>query len=52
MHVMKLFLLAPNGALAHVYPGMKVSPQIVASDIETLSHRDFNAATERPGAAR
>ena len=51
MHVMKLFLLAPGGALARVYPGMKVSPQTVASDIETLSHRDFNMVSERPSAA-
>ena len=47
MHVMKLFLLAPNGTLAHVYSGMKVSPQMVASEIETLSHHNFEAATER-----
>jgi protein SCO1 len=39
MHVMKLFLLAPGGTLAHVYPGMKVSPQAVASDIKILSSR-------------
>lgn len=52
MHVMKLFLLAPGGALAHVYPGMKVSPQTVASDIETLTHHNSNAASERPGATR
>jgi protein SCO1/2 len=36
MHVMKLFLVAPAGTLARVYPGMKLSPQAVASDIETL----------------
>jgi cytochrome oxidase Cu insertion factor (SCO1/SenC/PrrC family) len=47
MHVMKLFLLAPGGTLVHVYPGMKVSPQMVASDIETLSHRSSDAAAER-----
>ena len=47
MHVMKLFLLAPDGTLAHVYPGMKVSPQMVASEIETLSHHNFEAAAER-----
>jgi len=52
MHVMKLFLLAPGGTLAHVYPGMKVEPQIVASDIETLTHRNSNAVSERLGAAR
>jgi protein SCO1/2 len=47
MHVMKLFLLAPDGTLVHVYPGMKVSPQMVASEIETLSHHNFEAAAER-----
>ena len=47
MHVMKLFLLAPNGTLAHVYPGMKVLPQKVAFDIETLLHHNFEAAAER-----
>jgi cytochrome oxidase Cu insertion factor (SCO1/SenC/PrrC family) len=46
VHVMKLFLLAPGGTLVHVYPGMKVSPQMVASDIETLSHHNFEAAVE------
>jgi protein SCO1 len=51
MHVMKLFLLAPGGSLARVYPGMKVSPQTVASDIETLSSSNSNAASEHPGAA-
>jgi len=39
MHVMKLFLLAPGGTLAHIYPGMKVSPEAVASAIETLTPR-------------
>jgi protein SCO1 len=38
MHVMKLFLVAPSGTLAHVYPGMKLSPQTVAADIESVSH--------------
>jgi len=52
MHVMKLFLLAPGGTLAHVYSGMKVSPQRVASDIETLSRRKSNAASERIEGAR
>jgi cytochrome oxidase Cu insertion factor (SCO1/SenC/PrrC family) len=47
MHVMKLFLLAPGGTLVHVYPAMKVSPQMVASDIETLSHHNFEAGAER-----
>jgi protein SCO1 len=42
MHVMKLFLLTPGGKLAHVYPGMKVWPQTVAADIETLSRRASN----------
>jgi cytochrome oxidase Cu insertion factor (SCO1/SenC/PrrC family) len=42
MHVMKLFLVAPNGKLAHVYPGMKLSPQAVASDIEMLSENTSN----------
>ena len=50
MHVMKLFLLAPGGTLARVYPGMKMSPQAVVSDIETLSYRNSNAASEHPGA--
>ncbi|MBV8361289.1 MAG: SCO family protein [Deltaproteobacteria bacterium] len=50
MHVMKLFLLAPGGTLARVYPGMKMSPQTVVSDIETLSYRNSNAASEHPGA--
>jgi protein SCO1/2 len=52
MHVMKLFLLAPGGTLAHVYPGMKVSPQTIASDIETLTHRNSNTASERMSATR
>jgi cytochrome oxidase Cu insertion factor (SCO1/SenC/PrrC family) len=39
MHVMKLFLIAPDGSLAHVYPGMKLSPQMIATDIENLSRR-------------
>jgi cytochrome oxidase Cu insertion factor (SCO1/SenC/PrrC family) len=52
MHVMKLFLLAPGGTLARVYPGMKVSPQTVASDIETLSRRNSNAASQPLGATR
>ena len=37
MHVMKLFLVAPDGRLAHTYPGMKTSPQAVAADIISLS---------------
>jgi cytochrome oxidase Cu insertion factor (SCO1/SenC/PrrC family) len=37
MHVMKLFLIAPDGSIAHVYPGMNASPQTVASDIRVLS---------------
>jgi protein SCO1 len=50
MHVMKLFLLAPSGTLARVYPGMKLSPQMVATDIETLSHRT-SKSTEYSGSA-
>ena len=47
MHVMKLFLVAPNGALVRVYPGMKLSPQAVASDIENLSHNKSDALPSR-----
>ena len=47
MHVMKLFLLTPEGALAHVYPGMKVSPQNVAADIETLSQHASSEPSNR-----
>jgi protein SCO1/2 len=43
MHVMKLFLLTPDGGLAHVYPGMKVSPQTVAADIEALAQHASKA---------
>mgnify|MGYP001185098494 CR=1 FL=1 len=46
MHVMKLFLLAPGGTLARVYPGMKVSPDTVASDIELFSNRKSSSAAE------
>jgi cytochrome oxidase Cu insertion factor (SCO1/SenC/PrrC family) len=46
MHVMKLLLLAPGGTLARVYPGMKVSPRTVASDIQILSNRKSNSASE------
>jgi protein SCO1/2 len=42
MHVMKLFLLAPTGDLAHVYPGMTPSARTIASDIETLAGRASN----------
>jgi len=52
MHVMKLFLVSPDGELAHVYPGMKLSPQMVASDIETLSHDGSAATTPHKAAAR
>ncbi len=52
MHVMKLFLLARGGTLARVYPGMKVSPHTIASDIEILSNRKSNSASEQLGAAR
>ncbi|MBV8056141.1 MAG: SCO family protein [Deltaproteobacteria bacterium] len=51
MHVMKLFLLAPGGVLARVYPGMKIAPTEVASEIETLTHRSSDAASEGLGAA-
>jgi protein SCO1/2 len=47
MHVMKLFLLNPEGALAHVYPGMRVSPQNVAADIETLSQHASSEPSNR-----
>jgi len=52
MHVMKLFLLAPGGALARVYPGMKISPREVASEIETLTHGSSDAPSEGLGAVR
>ncbi len=45
MHVMKLFLVAPNGTLAHVYPGMKLSPRAVASDIQAVSQHPPAHAT-------
>jgi protein SCO1/2 len=38
MHVMKLFLIAPDGSIVRTYPGMKASPQAVASDIRGLSN--------------
>ena len=47
IHVMKLFLLTPDGALAHVYPGMKVSPQAVAADIEALSLHALSKFSDR-----
>jgi protein SCO1/2 len=47
MHVMKLFLLTPDGTLAHVYPGMKISPQTVAVDIETLSQHASKEPSNR-----
>jgi protein SCO1 len=37
MHVMKLFLIAPDGSIVRVYPGMNASPEKVASDISALS---------------
>jgi protein SCO1 len=46
MHVMKLFLLSPNGNLAHVYPGLKLSAPAIASDIEALSNGGLSAASE------
>ena len=45
MHVMKLFLLAPGGTLARVYPGMKVSAPAIASDIEALSPHNSKVAS-------
>jgi protein SCO1 len=39
MHVMKLFLVAPDGSIAHIYSGMNASPQAVASDITTIWHQ-------------
>jgi cytochrome oxidase Cu insertion factor (SCO1/SenC/PrrC family) len=36
MHVMKMFLVAPDGSIAHVYSGMNASPQAVAADIASL----------------
>jgi cytochrome oxidase Cu insertion factor (SCO1/SenC/PrrC family) len=45
MYVMKLFLLTPGGRLARVYPGLKISPQMAASEIETLSHRGSDVAS-------
>ncbi|HKV54624.1 MAG TPA: SCO family protein, partial [Candidatus Binataceae bacterium] len=44
MHVMKLFLVAPDGSLTHTYSGMNASPQAVASDIKTLSRQDSAAS--------
>jgi protein SCO1 len=46
MHVMKLFLVAPDGSLAHTYPGMKTSPQAVAADIISLSPHASAGATQ------
>ena len=47
MHVMKLFLLTPDGGLAHIYPGMKVSPHTVAADIEALAQHASEAPSSR-----
>jgi cytochrome oxidase Cu insertion factor (SCO1/SenC/PrrC family) len=47
MHVMKLFLIAPDGSIAHVYPGMTASPERVASDIGALSH-PHSVGPDRP----
>lgn len=52
MHVMKLFLLAPDGMLAHVYPGMKLSPRTVASDIEALSAPASIRASAKSGSVQ
>jgi protein SCO1 len=46
IHVMKLFLIAPDGTLAHTYSGLNASPQTVAGDIVKLSHQE-HAATQR-----
>ena len=46
MHVMKLFLLAPGGTLEHIYPGMKSSPQVIASDIQTIWRGNSGSASE------
>ncbi len=50
MHVMKLFLIAPNGTIVHTYPGMKASPQSIASDIRTMSRRNPGLGSERVSA--
>jgi protein SCO1 len=34
MHVMKLFLVGPEGHLVGTYPGMDSNPKIIAADIE------------------
>jgi cytochrome oxidase Cu insertion factor (SCO1/SenC/PrrC family) len=51
MHVMKLFLIAPDGSVSHIYPGMKASPQAVALDIKALSHQN-SAASEGSASLR
>jgi cytochrome oxidase Cu insertion factor (SCO1/SenC/PrrC family) len=48
MHVMKLFLLTPGGALAHVYLGMNVSPQTVVEDIERMSQHASKEPSKSP----
>ncbi len=50
MHVMKLFLIAPDGTIVHTYPGMKASPQSIASDIRTMSRRNPGPGSERVSA--
>jgi cytochrome oxidase Cu insertion factor (SCO1/SenC/PrrC family) len=52
MHVMKVFLVSPDGKLAHIYPGMKLSPQTVASDIEALSVPISIPASEKSAAVQ
>lgn len=44
VHVMKLFLIAPDGSLAHTYLGLNASPQTVANDIRTLSRQETGAS--------
>jgi protein SCO1/2 len=34
MHVMKLFLVGPDGRLVGTYPGMDSNPKLIAADIE------------------
>jgi protein SCO1/2 len=43
VHVMKLFLIAPDGSLAHTYSGLNASPQTVANDIRNMSRRGTRA---------
>jgi protein SCO1/2 len=43
VHVMKLFLIAPDGSLVHTYPGLNASPQTVANDIRTILRQGTRA---------